>query len=66
MQGSLLVSAGQDHRLAGVHAKDRRLQKHEGIGDFKLVVKVQSYMTFMAVNLKRVVWLLTGGRLPAI
>ena len=28
--------------------------------------RIQSYMTFTALNLKRIVWLLTGGRLRAL
>jgi IS5 family transposase len=38
------------------------LARYRGLLNFK----IQSYMTFMAINLKRIVWLLTGGRLRAL
>jgi len=38
------------------------LARYRGLLNFK----VQSYMTFMAINLKRIVWLLTGARLRAL
>jgi IS5 family transposase len=38
------------------------LARDRGLLNFK----IQSYMTFMSINLKRIVWLLTGGRLRAI
>jgi transposase, IS5 family len=37
------------------------LARYRGVANFR----IQSYMTFMALNLKRIVWLLTGGRLRA-
>jgi IS5 family transposase len=38
------------------------LARYRGVANFR----IQSYMTFMALNLKRIVWLLTGGRLRAL
>ena len=38
------------------------LARYRGLLNFK----VQSYMTLLVLNLKRIVWLLTGGRLRAI
>jgi IS5 family transposase len=38
------------------------LARYRGLLNFR----IQSYMTFMALNLKRIVWLLTGGRLRAL
>jgi IS5 family transposase len=38
------------------------LARYRGVANFR----IQSYMTFMALNLKRIVWLLTGGRLRVL
>jgi IS5 family transposase len=38
------------------------LARYRGVANFR----VQSYMTFMVLNLKRIVWLLTGARLRAL
>jgi IS5 family transposase len=38
------------------------LARYRGVANFR----IQSYMTFLALNLKPIVWLLTGGRLRAL